>query len=230
MFSMRKLLLGVTLLATGCAGLSISGSNKPTEHTFELTVKDLEKARSWVDQCRPDWLVPDPEATYNAALSILKERGIEIYERKAISFQTAFPKRLHVGKGFYEKEVFSRARIMVHEVAGHYCQQYKMGLISFGEGYAHSASRWVIESSSVALELVAMREFGATDAQLQQHIENKLKSTPTFYAWMDIDSFSFEERSRTLWGEAAGLPDQVMCGLVYEAKGEVVCTNEAAGQ
>jgi hypothetical protein len=196
---MRKAAVLSVLLAA-CGPVKVSGSSAPTEHTFRLTNADLESAAD--PSCYQDWVGHDPEANVAEALERLHAIGVEIVERKALNFVTAFRHELRVGKRFWENPADEQAMILTHELV-HYCDRERLGDASFERAYLHSSGRWRIETPAYAQEWRTAIAQGETPEMISERIAVRLLSMRNFYWLWDIDPEQYETETRRIWLEAA---------------------------
>jgi hypothetical protein len=185
----------ISCLLCSCIPIAISGSNVPTEHTFQLTEKDIAAASS--EECVQEWVTDDPVANHGMALALLEERGVKVTERSAIRFVTAFERRLRLGDGFWDKPTSIQAEILSHELV-HYCQRDQLGDRAFELAYAHSAGRWRIEVPAFAQNVRTMREQGVSHDELQMYIDSRIVSLRNFYLLWDIAPDQYEKETRPI--------------------------------
>jgi hypothetical protein len=193
---MRKLGL---LVLVACGPTTISGSNVPTEHTFELTEADIEAGAS--NECALAWIGSDSEVNRKKALDILAERRIRIWERNPSGFITSFPKRLWLTPDFSDKAVALQAAILSHELV-HYCQRDKLGA-DFEADYLHSAGRWRLEVPAYAQQFRTYVAQGMTADDVAVEISLQVESLRTRYLLWDIDPEQYETETRRIWVLAA---------------------------
>ncbi len=186
-------ILPLTLAA--CIPVTFSGSNVPTDHVFRLTADDIAAAES--STCAQDWVEDDVQFNVHTAIAELDDRGIKIVERKRRGFSVAAPRRLYVGKGFWDKPVASQAVTLSHELV-HYCQRAALGA-KFEDAYLHSAGRWRLEVPAYAQSIRTMHEQGTDEQALANVIGIRLTKMRDDYFLHDIDPAQYEMVTRRIW-------------------------------
>jgi hypothetical protein len=191
---MRKV-TALPFILAACLPLSFSGSNVPTDRTFQLAPEDIGAAGS--DECAIDWITDDPTFNRDHALALLDDLGVKVVERKAGKFTTAMPRRLYVGAEFWGKSYAVQSVILTHELV-HYCQRSDMGA-GFERTYMHSAGRWSLEVPAFAQSIRTMIRQGASLRDVSNYIEAKLVSMRDFYWLHDIDPIQYDRETRRVW-------------------------------